>query len=70
MATKIPTAQQVKSLLEELAHSEVAALSRASQVPFTTLLKIKSGETADPRLSTVRAIWPELSRKRRTKAVA
>lgn len=47
--------------LLNLGHAQVQELSAKTRTPFTTLWKIRSGETDNPRLETVRAIWPELS---------
>jgi hypothetical protein len=60
MISDIPTPQQIRDQLASLNHAAVQALSASSGVPFTTLWKIRSGETDNPRLETVRAIWPEL----------
>jgi predicted transcriptional regulator len=56
----IPSADQVRARLQGLSHAQVKALAEASAAPFTTLWKIRSGETADPRIETVRSIWPHL----------
>ena len=53
MEIKIPTALEVRGLLSELGHAQMQGLAKVSGVPFTTLWKIRSGETADPRLETV-----------------
>lgn len=60
MSTHIPSAAELRARLAELGHAQVQALAARASVPFTTLWKIRTGETADPRLETVRAIWPEL----------
>lgn len=59
----IPAVAEVRAKLGGLAHAECKALATRTGVPFTTLWKIRSGETSDPRLETVRAIWPDLSTK-------
>lgn len=69
MATRIPSIQEVRQALLALTREEVRGLCAATEMPFTTVLKIRGGQTTDPGLETVRAIWPHLS-KRRTKAVA
>lgn len=58
----LPTAAEVRAKLGGLAHAECKALATRTGVPFTTLWKIRSGETADPRLETVRAIWLDLAK--------
>lgn len=57
----IPSPAQVRALLAPMNQAQIQALADRSGVPFTTLLKVRTGETANPRLETVRAIWPELS---------
>jgi predicted transcriptional regulator len=61
MHTSIPSAAQVNAELMKLSHAQVVALAKASGVPFTTLWKIRGGETDNPRLETVRAFMPHLS---------
>lgn len=41
-----------------MTHAEVQSLSRASGVPFTTLWKIRTGETSNPGFETVRQFYP------------
>lgn len=60
MAQEIPTPAQIRQRLEALSYAEVKALCEKRSVPFTTVWKLRSGETEDPRLETVRAIWPDL----------
>lgn len=56
----IPTAQHIQAALLALSHAQVQELARTADVPFTTLWKLRTGETENPRLETVRRIWPEL----------
>ena len=70
MLNEIPTAQQVREKLSELCHSETEALAKKAGVPFTTLLKIKTGETSNPRLETVRLIFPHLFARKPKKVPA
>ncbi len=56
----IPTPQDVRDKLSALSHAQVLALAERTAVPFTTLWKVRTGETKNPRLETVFAIWPEL----------
>lgn len=58
--TTVPTPEQVRLLLSAMSHAQVLALSDKAGVPFTTLWKVRTGETKNPRLETVCAIWPEL----------
>lgn len=63
MSTTIPSAQEVRALLQPLNTQGLRALSRSAGVPFTTLWKVQKGETSDPRLETVRRLWPLLQPK-------
>ena len=60
MDTTIPSTHDVRERLHELGHAQVQELSAKTGTPFTTIWKIRTGETDNPRLETVRAIWPEL----------
>ena len=53
MEQKIPTAADIRGRLVLLGHAQAKELSKISGVPFTTLWKIRSGETANPRIETV-----------------
>lgn len=57
MGIKIPTAAEVRERLSSLKTAQIQALSDASSVPFTTLLKIKNGITENPRLDTVEQFY-------------
>ena len=61
--TPLPTPEEVRFRLALLSHAQMLALAKTAKAPFTTLWKIRSGETKNPRLSTVCAIWPELVKK-------
>lgn len=43
-----------------LSHAQTKALAEASGVPFTTLWKVRTGETRNPGVETVRLFWPRL----------
>lgn len=58
-----PSPEEVRKHLESLSHAEVTALAAESGVPFTTLWKIRQGDTPNPRLKTVHDLWPELQRR-------
>lgn len=60
MQSPIPSATDVRSKLEPLKLAELEALAERSGVPITTIIKVRNGQTANPRLETIRAIWPEL----------
>jgi len=60
MDARIPTIEELRSALEPLGQSELMELAAASGVPFHTLLKLRRGETQNPRLDTVRSLIPHL----------
>jgi predicted transcriptional regulator len=60
MDNLIPKAADVRAKLASLSQSELEVLAAKCGVPLPTLVKIKYGQTENPRLDTVRAIWPEL----------
>jgi predicted transcriptional regulator len=61
MPTDIPTCAELRAKLLTLTWSQVQELSRTTGAPFTTVWKIRDGETVDPRLETVRLIWPHVA---------
>lgn len=60
MSTTIPSPAEVRAKLAPLTLAQLEELSKRSRVPFTTLVKLRNGQTENPRLETVHAIWPEL----------
>lgn len=60
MKTEIPSPEQLRAKLLALGAAEMRQLADATHVPFHTLVKIRNGETSNPRLQTVRALWPAL----------
>lgn len=56
----IPSADEVRALLRPYTVGRLMTLGEKCGVPWTTLIKIRNGQTADPRLETVRAVWPAL----------
>lgn len=60
MNTTIPLTLDFKSQLEPLGHAGLQELARISGVPFTTLWKIKTGETANPGIETVKLFAPHI----------
>ena len=60
MNTTIPSATELRERLLALTYAQLQALCNKTGAPFTTVWKIRAGETENPRLETVRAIWPEL----------
>lgn len=62
MTTSIPTTEDLRGVLQRLRSGELQELSRMSGVPFWTLIKVRNGETPNPRIGTVRAFWPHAVR--------
>ena len=62
MSQDIPSAGEVRALLQPLRHAQLQALAAASGVPFTTLWKVRSGETGNPGLDTVRKFLPHVAK--------
>lgn len=60
MNTSIPPVSAVKEALENLSHAGVQELARASDVPFTTIWKIRDGTTVNPGMETVRKFWAHI----------
>ena len=60
MTNDIPSALHVRAWLLPLANGQLQRLSDLSGVPFGTLWKIRSGDTEDPRIETVRKIAAHL----------
>jgi len=50
----------VRRYLQSVTESQVEALSQACGVPRATLLKIKYGQTRNPRVATVQAVYTHL----------
>jgi transcriptional regulator with XRE-family HTH domain len=70
MATQIPSAQEVRQRLLALSWSQLRDICERTGAPFTTVWKVRSGETSNPGLETVRLIWPDLKAPKRTKQAA
>lgn len=63
------TMTSLRERLAPLEGSQIVRLSASSGVPYNTILNIKKGVTADPRISTVQALSAAL-RKMRIRAAA
>lgn len=61
MALKTPTSAQVRELLADFTLKQLEVLAALSGVPFTTLYKIKRGETKNPGIDTVHSLLPHVS---------
>lgn len=60
MTSTIPAAKDIRAALEGLGHAQMHELSRLSSVPFTTLWKVRQGETENPGIETVRKFMPHV----------
>jgi len=57
MNTDLPSAERLRERLKVLRLAEVDALSTASGVPSSTLMKIRNGVTPNPGIETVRKFF-------------
>jgi predicted transcriptional regulator len=60
MNKTIPLTLDFRSRLSALGHAGLQELSKTSTVPFTTLWKIKTGETTNPGIETVKLFAPHI----------
>lgn len=60
MDIEIPPASDIQAALAGLTHAQVQVLAKAAGVPFTTLWKIRAGETENPGIETVRKFYPHI----------
>ncbi len=60
MNTEIPSVDLVRTQLQNLPDNGLKTIASQSGVPFTTLWKIRAGETANPGIETVRKFYPFL----------
>lgn len=60
MEQTVPTAADVSSALEPMTTAQLQRLAELSGVPFHTLLKIRGGETKNPRVDSVAKFWPHV----------
>jgi predicted transcriptional regulator len=60
MNAAIPSAEQVRAALKRVPTADLADLAASSGVPLPTLVKVRNGQTSNPRIETVRAVWPAL----------
>ena len=60
MDLHIPSAADLRELLLTMGHAQVQEIALQSGVPFGTVWKLRSGETDNPRLQTVRSLLPHL----------
>jgi len=60
MNTDIPSISELQALLQPLRTGDLNRISQASGVPFGTLWKVRSGETTNPGIETVRRFLPHI----------
>jgi len=61
MNSAIPSAETVRAEMAPLSLKQLEKLSALSGVPFTTIYKIKRGETQNPGIETLRQFMPHLN---------
>jgi hypothetical protein len=64
MSTSIPTVPEVREWLYSLSLAGLQAVADNSNVPFTTLVKIRLGLTKNPHFDTMLPLLEMLPRKR------
>ena len=62
MLYKLPPIEDVSALIQQMTLRQLRMLVLLSGVPEHTLLKIRNGQTTNPRYETVRAIMPMIRR--------
>lgn len=60
VTTQVPSAVEVREVLAAMSRQQLLRVAQRSRVPLPTLVKIRCGQTTDPRIDTVHAIWPHL----------
>jgi predicted transcriptional regulator len=55
-----PSSEDLQALLKPLTLRHLTALSALSEVPVSTLYKIRSGDTPNPGIETVRSFMPHI----------
>jgi predicted transcriptional regulator len=61
MAKTTPLDFDFRLRLKPLGHAGLQELARISGVPFTTLWKIYTGESGNPRIETVKQFAPHIN---------
>lgn len=61
MNSVIPSAETVRAELAPLSLKQLEKLAELSGVPFTTIYKIKRGETQNPGIETLRQFLPHVA---------
>lgn len=65
----IPSPARFRQQMLKLSIPEMRSLCERTGVPYQTAYKLRTGETTDPRLSTVHALWPHVAGRRRASPV-
>jgi predicted transcriptional regulator len=60
MNSAIPSAEAVRAALAPLSLKQLEKLAELSGVPFTTIYKVKRGETKNPGIETLRQFMPHV----------
>jgi len=60
MNSNLPQIADIRAELQALGHAEMQELSKVSEVPFTTLWKIRDGTTTNPGIETIRRFYLHL----------
>lgn len=68
MNESIPSAAEVAAALAQLTFAQLERLAYISGVPLTTVYKIKSGETTNPGIETVRKFAPFIAQAQQEEA--
>jgi hypothetical protein len=55
MSTTIPSPAEVRAKLAPMSLAKLEELATRTGVPFTTLVKLRNGQTENPRLETASA---------------
>lgn len=68
MASQIPSAADFRARLQLLTWAEVQSLCDRHGAAFTTVWKVRQGQTENPGIETVRRLWPDLPKPSKTSA--
>jgi hypothetical protein len=64
MATKPPSAADLRAKLAGMTASEMRGLADKSGVPFDTVRRLRYSDNPNPRLDTLERIWPHIARRK------
>jgi len=64
MATKPPSAADLRAKLAGMTAGEMRGLADRSGVPFQTVRRLRYSDNPNPRLDTLSAIWPHIARRK------